>query len=94
VAQKAGYKRVTYYSHTKKEDLSFAILNKYARAIGHDFSDEIPGIEPFIVQEEDHTYKKDPATLKEALKQRDHWKDKYYELMEKYQSLLEKSKND
>ena len=89
VAQKAGYKRVTYYTHTKKEDLSFAILNKYARALGYDFSDDIPGMNSFVVQEEDHAYKKNPATLKEALQQRDHWRDKYYELLEKYQKLLE-----
>ena len=47
---------------------------------------------PFIVQEDDRAYKKDPATLKEALQQRDHWKDKYYELMEKYLILVEERK--
>ena len=44
---------------------------------------------PFIVKEEDHVYKKDPATLKEALQQRDHWKDKYYALMEKFLKYIE-----
>jgi hypothetical protein len=45
---------------------------------------------PFAVDEEDHPYKKNPTTLNEALQERDYWKDKYYELMEKYQRLLEK----
>jgi len=90
VARRAGYKRVTYYSHIRKEDLSLAILNKYARAIGYDFSDEIPGMNSFVVEEKGHVYKTNPSTLEDVLEERNYWKDKYYEMMEKYQSLLEK----
>ncbi len=89
ITQKAGYKRGTYYLHRKKESLSLDILKKYEKGLGNDFSEDIPEMAQFIVEEEDHIYKKEPATLKEALKEIDHWKDKYYELMEKYQRLLE-----
>ncbi|MGH2565218.1 MAG: hypothetical protein ACRDE5_11935, partial [Ginsengibacter sp.] len=87
---KAGYKRVTYYLHRQKENLSFDILKKYGRAIGHDFSEDIPGMEKFIVEEEGYAYKKDPLNLEDALRERDEWKDKYYVLLEKYAKIIDK----
>jgi hypothetical protein len=76
--------------HIKQKDLNLDILKKYAKAIEYDFSNEVSGLETFVVGEEESVYKTKPKTLKDALKQRDEWKDKYYELMEKYQRLLEK----
>lgn len=90
IAQKAGYKRITYYSHIKKKDLALSILNKYGAAINHDFSNDVPGMKALEFQEEDHSYAKTPDTLSEAIKDRDRWREKYYELLEKYQKLLEK----
>lgn len=81
---------MTYYLHIRKPDLSFEILNKYSKAIGHDFSEDIPGINKFLVEEEGFSYKNEPKTLEEALKQRDDWKEKYYVLMEKYLKVVEK----
>ena len=89
VAQRAGYKRVTYYLHRKTEDLSLDILAKYSRAIGHDFSEEIPGMKHFIVEDEGVIYHNEPSTIEEAIKQRNEWKEKYYALMEKYHKYIE-----
>ena len=48
-------------------------------------------MDSFTVQEEDHTYEKNPTTLKEALRERDEWRKLYYELMEKYVKIVKKS---
>lgn len=89
IAKKAGYKRGTYYLHIKQKNLNAGILKKYARAIGYDFSSELPEIMSSAFGEEDHVYKKQPLTLDEAIKQRDEWKEKYYALMEKYLKYVE-----
>ncbi len=90
-AKKAGYKRSTYYLHIKQKDLDIKILKKYALAIKHDFSREIPAMNDFMLAEEDHPYGNDPTTMAEAIKQRDEWKEKYYALMEKYVKYVEAS---
>ena len=45
---------------------------------------------PFIVEDGGHVYNNEPATIGEAIKQRDEWKERYYALMEKYLKLVEK----
>ena len=75
--------------HIKQKNLNLDILKKYAKAIEYDFSNEVSGLEAFAVGEEDSVYKTKPKTLKDALKQRDEWKDKYYELLEKYLKYVE-----
>ncbi len=89
VTKKAGYKRGTYYLHIKQKNLDAGILKKYARAIGYDFSNELPHIMNTVFEEEDHVYKKQPLTLDEAIKQINEWKEKYYTLMEKYLKYVE-----
>jgi transcriptional regulator with XRE-family HTH domain len=92
VAQKAGYKRGTYYLHIKKEGLSPAILNKYGKAIGYDFSEDVSEMEHFALEEPEVIYSIEPMTLEEAIKQRNEWKEKYYMLMEKYLRCIENEK--
>jgi len=45
---------------------------------------------PFIVEDGGYAYNNVPATIEEAIKQRDEWKEKYYALMEKYLKCVEK----
>ncbi|MGN6195429.1 MAG: hypothetical protein ACTHOB_10855 [Ginsengibacter sp.] len=66
------------------------ILQKYGKAIGHDFSEEIDDLPSSIVEEPEPLYGNQPATIEEAIHQRNHWKEKYYELMEKYIKCMEK----
>jgi len=92
VARNAGYKRVTYYSHIKQPDLSFSILNKYAKALKYDFSDEIPGMDQQVIDEPSFDYSNDPKSLREAKEQIAIWKEKYYELLDKYVKVIEDKK--
>lgn len=94
IARKAGYKRVTYYSHIKQRDLNLSILEKYGRAINHDFSSAVPALRELRVEEDESIYAKESIPLETALKQLQVWKEKYYELMEKYIKLVEKDKHD
>lgn len=76
--------------HIKKKNLPVSILSKYAKAIGHDFSEEIQDMDQFILEEPESLYSNEPKTIEEAVKQRNEWKEKYYALMEKYIKLMEK----
>ncbi|HXS55092.1 MAG TPA: hypothetical protein VN726_03145 [Hanamia sp.] len=67
-----------------------SILQKYPKAIGHDFSEEIDDLPSSIAEEPETLYGNQPATIEEAIQQRNHWKEKYYELMEKYIKCMEK----
>jgi hypothetical protein len=83
-ASKAGYSRSSYYKHIEQENLSLHILIQYGRNLEIDFSKDIPEINSI-----DYTETGNPTTLKEALKQIEILKDKYYLLLEKYNKLLE-----
>jgi len=91
VVNKAGYKtRASYYAHIDNADLSFSILEKYARALNHDFSDLFPEMHPYkIDNEQAFSFTARPKTIEEAILQRDVLRDKYQELLEKYTKLLE-----
>jgi hypothetical protein len=92
IIKRVGYKtRGSFYAHIANPDLSYKILAKYGRVLNYDFSQHIPHLnQQFITESEPH-FDRDPKTLPEAIKQIDYWKDRYYELSEKYQKLLEKS---
>jgi hypothetical protein len=88
VAEKAGYSRSSYYKHIEEKELEYHILAAYGRALKHDFTEDLPEMPKYLVEEPDEQYGKAP-TLQEAMKQRDKWKEKYYELLEKYNKLIE-----
>jgi vacuolar-type H+-ATPase subunit I/STV1 len=88
VAEKAGYSRSSYYKHKEEKDLDYHILASYGKAIKHDFTEELPEMPKYLIEEPNEDYGKTP-TLNEAIKQRDQWKEKYYELLEKYNKLIE-----
>ena len=87
LAERAGYDRTSYYSHIKKEDLRFEILAAYGRAIPYDFTKDIPEMSAYVI-ENDQEIKE----FEEMKADRDKWKDKYYMLLEKYNTLLEEKK--
>jgi hypothetical protein len=88
VAKKAGYSRASYYKHKEDNNLEYHILAAYGKALKHDFTEELPEMPKYLVEEPEEQYGKAP-TLQEAVKQRDKWKEKYYELLEKYNRLIE-----
>ncbi|MET0638122.1 MAG: hypothetical protein ABWZ25_18975 [Chitinophagaceae bacterium] len=88
VAVKAGYSRSSYYKHIANPDLDFHILTAYGKAIKYDFTEQFPDMPRYMVHDPEENYLP-PQTVEEATKQRDSWKDKYYELLEKYNALME-----
>ena len=88
VAKKAGYSRSAYYKHIENPELDYYILMAYGKAIKHDFTDELPDMPRYMLEEPDEIYGR-PKTLEEALILLDQWKNKYLELLEKYKGLIE-----
>ena len=81
-AKRARYSRSSYYKHITNPDLDFNILSRYGKAIRHDFSEDIPGMPDYILEDPGETVKK-ITTMEEALLDRDYWKNKYINLLEK-----------
>lgn len=82
------------YRQFEKEDLPFYIIQKFGKAMGHDFRVEFPEMEddmgyavPGTAEIDSKIY--EPITLLQAIQQRDTWKNKYLELMEKHNALLQ-----
>lgn len=88
VAVKAGYSRSSYYKHIENADLDYYILMAYGKAIKHDFTEELPEMPKYLLEDPEEIYTK-PVSIDEAIRQRDQWKDKYLELLEKYNKLIE-----
>ncbi len=91
LAKKAGYSKSAYNTHIKKRVLSLDILLKYGKALRHDFLTDFPHLignmlgEPAV----DFDSLSTATTIEEAARQRDVWKTKYFELLEKYHQLKE-----
>jgi hypothetical protein len=90
-ANKAGYKRSSYYHHIEDPDLPFNILEKYGKAIKYDFTEDFPEMNKYLFEDPAETYT--TLTFEEAIRQRDQWREKYYQLLEKYQRLIEEKWN-
>ncbi len=88
VASKAGYSRSAYYKHIENPQLEYHILIAYGRAIGHDFTEEFPDMPRYSLEEPEEKYAP-PQNLAEAIRLSELWKDKYLELLEKYNRLIE-----
>jgi hypothetical protein len=87
-AERAGYSRSSYYYHIMDPDLSFEILQKYGKAINYDFRNDFPDMSQHVLEEDDAKYIK-PTNLEQAIREIDRWREKYFELLEKYGQLLE-----
>lgn len=88
VAVKAGYSRSSYYKHIREPLLGYHILIAYGRAIKHDFTEEFPDMPKYVLEDPEENYGK-PVSIEEVTRQRDQWKDKYLELLERYNYLIE-----
>jgi hypothetical protein len=89
IARKAGYSRGMYYTHIKDKDLSPGIFAKYRRVLGQYLPDEVPDDLPELAALEANSQVEDPQTLRAAVQQIAYWKNKYIELVEKYNAYLE-----
>lgn len=87
-AIRAGYTRSSYYKHIENPELDYHILMAYGKAIGHDFTEEFPDMPKYVLEESEAAYGQ-PKTIEEAIQQKEIWKNKYLELLEKYNRLME-----
>jgi len=88
ITRRAKYSRSSYYNHIEDPELSYDVLERYGRALKHDFSEEFPVMSSLRFEEEEVEYGR-PDTLEKALEQMDRYRDKYQEYLEKYNKLLE-----
>ena len=88
VANKAGYTRSAYYKHKEDPNLDYHILIAYGKAIKYDFTEEFPDMPKYMLEEPEETYGK-PKTMEDALRLIEQWKNKYLELLEKHNKLIE-----
>jgi hypothetical protein len=88
IANDAGYDQSTFYLHKNNADLSLDILIKYANAMGHDFSNEIPGYKDYLMKNGLKRSNDKKLTYEELEKDRDEYRDKYYSQLEENHRLL------
>jgi hypothetical protein len=88
LAEKVGYSRSAYYKHIIDANLPFEILEQYGKVLKHDFSIDLPEMKKLRVEEDPEEYSP-PASIEQAVQQRDYWRNKFYTLLEKHQQLLE-----
>lgn len=95
LSKKLGQDYSTTHRHFHNADLPLHTIKKYGRAMNHDFRVEFPEID----EEDVYSVPRDefgeidsrgyqPVTLLQAIQQRDSWRDKYYDLLEKHNELL------
>ncbi|MFL0683795.1 MAG: hypothetical protein ACJLTB_11305 [Algoriphagus aquaeductus] len=85
IAKKAGYDQSTPYRHFERADLPLFIISRYAKAIDYDFSMAFPELLDLGIS----AVKKANATIQIEINEAQKWKDKYFDLLEKYTALLE-----
>lgn len=94
LSKKMGQNPSTTYRQFEKDDLPFHIIRKFGKSMNHDFRVEFPEMdddEVYSIKEKSSDQDRggfQPITLTQALAQRDSWKEKYYELLEKHNKLL------
>ncbi len=89
VALKAGYSRSAFYKHVENPNLDYHIIMAYGKALNYDFTQEFPDMPRYEIHDAETFYNSTPTTREEMLMQRDYWRDKYYELLEKYTGMIE-----
>lgn len=90
IIRKAGYEsQSTYYKHISQANLSFKILYKYAKAMDYGFSKELPEFKKWLEENNLPEMGNDNKELIRLTKEVNKWKEKHFELLEKYHVLLE-----
>lgn len=91
ITKRAGFSRSSFYNHIADKDLSLETLIEYGSILKYDFLKEHPELTGHLAKETQGKYDDTlaPSTIEQALQQRDAWKEKYFELLEKYQKILE-----
>lgn len=75
IARLTGVNRRSVYNWFSQQVLKPHIITNIGDVIGHDFNNDIPGLNEIVFSQLEQT-------------QKDDWKDKYIDLLEKYNVLL------
>ncbi|MCX2429980.1 MULTISPECIES: hypothetical protein [unclassified Pedobacter] len=73
------------HHHIEMETLDFKLLLAYGEVLKYDFSVDFPEMKSLTAKE---TFNIEVMNYDELLKDRDHWKLKYIQLLEKHNELL------
>ena len=79
--------RWMYYTF-ENQDVSLDHIIKIGQLIHHDFSDEIKEYRSFVVKSYNFEVSEPQVLFSSGSKNSDYWKDKYLDLLEKYNRLL------
>jgi predicted transcriptional regulator len=95
LADKLKIHRNSLLNWWEKEDLSIDKIIKIGQIIKHDFSKEIPEINELLyVEEPISTFNKIKpvgiSSVEECMSKLEHWKEKYYNLLEQNNQLIRK----
>ena len=91
LTKRMGISRGTYYNHIEDPNLSFELLERYGKIIKYDFTADFPEMQKYAMEESVENYGA-PTTFEEAVSQMNYYKEKYFQLLEKYTSLIEPKK--
>lgn len=90
VARRLGKSRRHLYNIFEDPNVSIDVILQIGKIIHHDFSSEIYDIQK--LSSEEHIYNDKDQNYSNS-NQAEYWKNKYLELLEKYNKMLEKSGN-
>ncbi|WP_439505021.1 helix-turn-helix domain-containing protein [Sediminibacterium sp.] len=91
LVKKIGISRSTYYNHISNPELPLDLLLKYGNALHINFNDFLSDLFVESTKESQGLYfeNTNPNNFEEAIAQAQFWRNKYLELSEKYQLVLE-----
>jgi len=86
LAKRMGIDRGTVYRHMEDPELSLDYIAQYGKALDYDFSKDFPEL-LYVLKEPPAEYgsAKSYNELRDAA---EYWKDKYIDILEKYNALL------
>jgi hypothetical protein len=84
-----AHRRRAYFNKNDPNPL-FEQLEKYGKVLKHDFSQELPEMHRYVLEEAEAPYNT-PKTLEEAIEQKDYWRERYY-LERQHREAIEKNK--
>jgi hypothetical protein len=95
LAKAAGYDQSTMYRHFKEPQLKSGILWRYGNAIEYDFRKDIVALDQELgyLSESESSQATKPKLanqyFNELVAERDEWRDRYIDLLEKHNAVLQ-----
>ena len=91
LVKRVGYKnRASFYAHIADRELSYDILFRYGRVLKYNFADHFSEMAGMNINDPDTDYRKEPLTLEQAVAIIDKLKEQHYNLLVKYEQLMER----